>query len=235
MRIDKAIASQGAFSRSEIKKLIRKGEVNVDGHPVRDPGTDVDPEQSTIRVAGSLLRYRAHLYLMLNKPTGVVSATEDRSQRTVLDLVPKELYRGGLFPAGRLDLDTTGFVLLTDDGAFAHRILSPQNHIWKTYVASLAHAPKPGELQPLLDGIRLRDGTRCQPAKVHMLDDTTVEIRICEGIYHQIKRMFAATGNHVERLHRTAMGGLPLDPALAPGDCRELTAEEMKRLTEPSS
>lgn len=230
MRLDKAIASQGKYSRSEIKKKIRRQEILVGGVPAKDPGMAVDPKRDDILVDGEPLRYKEHIYIMLNKPQGVVSATEDRSARTVLDLVPEELYRDGLFPAGRLDADTTGFVLLTDDGEFAHRILSPKNHIRKTYVAELAHAPAEGELQPLLDGIELRDGTRCLPAEVRMLGETTVEIRIVEGKYHQIKRMFAAAGNRVLRLTRTAMGDLPLDSTLVPGQCREITPDELKKI-----
>lgn len=230
MRLDKAIASQGQYSRSEIKKKIRRQEITVNGTPVKDPGVQVDPQRDVIRIDGEALTYKEHLYLMLNKPQGVVSATEDRSQPTVLDLVPEELYRDGLFPAGRLDADTTGFVLLTDDGDFAHRILSPKNHIRKTYVAELAQAPTREELQPLLDGIELRDGTHCLPAQVRILGETTVEIRIVEGKYHQIKRMFAAAGNRVVSLTRTAMGDLPLDPHLASGQCREIKPDELKKI-----
>lgn len=230
MRLDKAIASQGKYSRSEIKKKIRGQDVLVNGAVVKDPGMQVEPGQDDIRIDGEPLTYKEHMYIMLNKPLGVVSATEDRSARTVLDLVPEELYRDGLFPAGRLDADTTGFILLTDDGDFAHRILSPKNHIRKTYVAELAKAPTQDEIQPLLDGIELRDGTRCLPAEVRLLGEKTVEIRIVEGKYHQIKRMFAAAGNRVVALRRTAMGDLPLDPALVPGQCREITPDELKKI-----
>lgn len=230
MRLDKAIASQGKYSRSEVKKKIRGQEVLVNGTVARDPGMQVEPERDDIRVSGEPLTYKEHIYLMLNKPQGVVSATEDRSARTVLDLVPQELYRDGLFPAGRLDADTTGFILLTDDGEFAHRILSPKNHIRKTYVAELLRAPTEEELQPLRDGLELRDGTRCLPAQVSILGEKTVEIRIVEGKYHQIKRMFAAAGNRVVALTRTQMGDLPLDPGLVPGQCREITSDELKKI-----
>lgn len=230
MRLDKAIASQGKYSRSEIKKKIRGQDVTVNGAVVKDPGLQVEPGQDEILIDGVPLTYKEHIYIMLNKPLGVVSATEDRSARTVLEFVPEELYRDGLFPAGRLDADTTGFILLTDDGDFAHRILSPKNHIRKTYVAELAQTPTKEELQPLLDGIELRDGTRCLPAEVRILGEKTVEIRIVEGKYHQIKRMFAAAGNRVMALRRTAMGDLPLDPALVPGQCREITEDELKKI-----
>ncbi len=232
MRIDKAIASQGEYSRSEVKKLIKKGQVSVDGAVVKDAGLNVDPDTQDIRVKGQSLSYQEYVYLMLHKPEGVVSATEDRDHETVVDLVPPELYREGLFPAGRLDGDTTGFVLLTDDGGFAHRILSPKNHIQKTYVATLKAPPKEESLQELKDGILLKDGTRCLPAEVKVLDEKVVEIKICEGKYHQIKRMFAAAGNRVLSLHRTAMGNLPLDESLQPGECRPITPEELKRIEE---
>ncbi|MBQ9067044.1 MAG: rRNA pseudouridine synthase [Clostridia bacterium] len=232
MRLDKLMASQGLGSRADCKKWIRKKQVTVNGAVVTDPGIAVDPEADTVVVSGQTVRYQEHLYLMLNKPLGVVSATEDRDAVTVVDLVPPELSRDGLFPAGRLDADTTGFILLTDDGEFAHRILSPKNHIFKTYVATLKAPVRDSDLQELREGIRLSDGTRCLPAEVSVLDPHTVQIRICEGKYHQIRRMFAAAGNRVLALTRTAMGTLPLDPSLAPGACRELTEEERARITE---
>ena len=151
---------------------------------------------------------------MLNKPKGVVSASDGKGERTVCDLVPEELMRRGLFPAGRLDKDTTGFVLITDDGEFAHRILSPKNHIDKTYVVSL------------------RDGTAFLPSKIKILSDKESEITICEGKYHQIKRMFCAVGNEVTNLRRIKMGRLFLDERLRDGECREITADELKMISE---
>lgn len=229
MRLDKFLGSQTDLSRKEARAVIKDGLVRVDGNVVTDPGAAVDPS-SHITVAGTTLSYKEHLYLMLNKPEGYLSATEDRSRPTVLDLVPPELYRDGLFPAGRLDADTTGFVLLTDDGGFAHDILSPKHHVQKTYVATLADPVTEDCLQTVASGVELKDGTVCLPAEVRALSENTVELKLVEGKYHQVKRMFAAAGNRVTALTRTAMGGVPLDPDLAPGECRELSKEELSLL-----
>lgn len=227
MRLDKCIASQGKYSRSDIKKLIKQGLVEVNGIAAQNAAMQVDPSSMEIFVESKPLDYKEHVYIMLNKPKGVVSATEDRDKPTVIDLLPKDMRRDGLFPAGRLDADTTGFVLITDDGDFAHRILSPKNHIQKTYLATLADKIKPEDIEELENGILLKDGSRCLPAKVNVLSDTLVEIKICEGKYHQIKRMFAARGNKVLELKRTHMGLLPLSESLGPGECREITSEEL--------
>lgn len=232
MRLDKLIASQGTYSRKDAKELLKKKQVLVNGQVVKDPGLSVDPAEDRVVVAGQTLTYEEHVYLMLNKPEGVVCATEDRDCQTVLDLVPTELARPGLFPAGRLDKDTTGFVLLTDDGDFSHRILSPKNHVPKTYLATLARPLAPEDIAALEDGILLKDGTRCLPATVTPLEGTCVQVRICEGKYHQIKRMFAACGNHVDHLVRTHIGNLELDPNLGEGQCRRLKTEEFGQITE---
>lgn len=230
MRLDKTIASQGEYSRKEVKNLLRKGLVQVNGITAKDPAMQVDPESAAIVVNGVPLQYQEHVYLMLNKPKGVVSATEDRNQKTVLDLVPEELFRPGLFPAGRLDGDTTGFILLTDDGAFAHRILSPKNHIQKTYVALLEHEISAEDREAFSKGILLKDGAECLPAELTVLEGNVVQIKICEGKYHQIKRMFAARGNRVLELMRTHMGQLELDPSLEEGECRPLTEAELEQI-----
>lgn len=231
MRLDKFLGSQTDLSRKEARAVIKDGLVRVDGVVVTDPGAGVDPLQH-VSVAGAELAFKEHLYLMLNKPEGYISATEDRSRPTVLDLVPPELFRDGLFPAGRLDADTTGFVLLTDDGGFAHDILSPKHHVQKTYVATLADPVTEDLLAAVAEGIELKDGTRCLPAEVRALSEHTVELKLVEGKYHQVKRMFAAAGNRVDALTRTAMGDVPLDPDLGPGACRELSKEEVSRLKE---
>ena len=230
MRLDKFLSSQTDLSRKEARQVIKTGKVSVDGVPVTDPAATVDPETSTVSVAGMPLSFQEHLYLMLNKPEGVISATEDRSRTTVLDLVPDEWYRDGLFPAGRLDADTTGFVLLTDDGTFAHEILSPKHHVQKTYVATLSEPATEECLQAVAGGITLKDGTVCLPAEVRALSGREVELKLVEGKYHQVKRMFAAAGNHVVALRRTAMGDVFLDPELQPGECRPLKDEELALL-----
>ncbi|MBO4445782.1 MAG: rRNA pseudouridine synthase [Clostridia bacterium] len=231
MRLDKLIASQGKYSRNDVKKLIRDGLVTVDGEKAATSDIQVNPETSEVVVDGTPLCYREHVYIMLNKPAGVVSATDDREHETVLDLVPDGLKRPGLFPAGRLDADTTGFVLITDDGDFAHKILSPKSHVEKTYIAELADPISEDDVEKLESGIVLKDETRCLPAKINVLDERKIEIKICEGKYHQIKRMIGATGNRVLVLKRTKMGGLPLDIDLLPGNCREITQEELGVIT----
>lgn len=232
-RLDKLIASQGRFSRREVQELIKNGAVKVNGITVRDKGAKSDDEKDIICVNGEQLDFQRFVYIMLNKPKGVVSATNDKNEKTVIDLVPKEFKGRNLFPAGRLDITTTGFVLVTDDGDFAHRILSPKNHIEKTYEARLAESVTEGQLEAVRNGIGLKDGTKCLPAKVTVLADgekPLVEIKICEGKYHQIKRMFAAAGNGVIELKRTQMGGLTLDPNLKEGECRLLDAHEVQKI-----
>lgn len=228
-RLDKIIASQGQYSRSEVKKLVKGGRVTIDGSVVKNSDIKADPNKNIIAVDGKVLRYKKHMYIMLNKPQGVVSATDDRDHKTVIDLVPKELMRDGLFPAGRLDGDTVGFVLITDDGDFAHEILSPKNHIMKTYHATLERPVTKEDIRAFRDGIELKDGTLCLEAEVRSLDSDTpmAEIKICEGKYHQVKRMFAALGNRVVFLKRVKMGELSLDESLEEGQCREITPDEL--------
>lgn len=233
-RIDKWIASTTTLSRKEVKALLRQKRVTVNGVTVTDGGFQTDVEQDAVAVDGVPFSIKPHIYIMLNKPTGIVSASRSQKEKTVVDLVPPQLQRNGLFPAGRLDKDTTGFVLITDDGDFAHRILSPKNHIQKTYIAHLEKPISPTEIAVLKQGVVLRDGTQLLPASVDVIgeDMQTVQIRICEGKYHQIKRMLAAVGNRVTALRRTHMGALPLDTALPPGACRVITPEELNKICE---
>ena len=214
-RIEKILARELNEPRSRVKTLLQKGQVTVDGVVAR-AGQQADPDTQEICLAGEPIACRAFVYLMLNKPTGVLSATDGKGEPTVLDLVPSALMRKGLFPAGRLDKDTTGFVLLTDDGAFAHRILSPRSHIPKTYIATLDKPVPPTAAAAFAGGMEM-DGKVLQPV-------------LRQGIYHQVKRMFARVGCTVTALHRTAMGALELDPTLAPGDCRALTPAEVALL-----
>lgn len=229
-RIDKIIASQGQYSRSEVKKLVKSGRVTLDGRVLKSSDEKADPDKNIIAIDGKAVNYKKHIYIMLNKPQGVVSATEDRDHPTVIDLVPEELRRDGLFPAGRLDGDTVGFVLITDDGDFAHEILSPKNHIMKTYHAVLQRNLTQEDIDAFRNGIELKDGTLCLEAQVTAIesDKPMAQIKICEGKYHQVKRMFAALGNKVLYLKRVKMGGLPLDETLEEGQCREITSEELE-------
>ena len=234
MRLDRLLAGQGTLTRKEVREMVRKGRVTVNGAPEKSADRQVDPAADRICVDGAELRVREHLYLMLHKPQGVVSATEDRHQPTVLDLVPPELRRKNLFPAGRLDKDTEGFVLITDDGAFAHRILSPKNKLPKRYTAVLDHRIDPMVAGEFEKGVDIGGGDHTLPASLEILENgenPRVSVVICEGMYHQIKRMFERFGYQVIYLKREQIGGLPLDPALPQGECRELTEEELRQLT----
>ena len=231
-RLQKCISEAGVASRRAAETMICAGRVTVNGC-VAQLGAQADPETDVICIDGRPLPSRApKRYIMLNKPKGVVSASDGKGERTVCDLVPEKLMRRGLFPAGRLDKDTTGFVLITDDGEFAHRILSPKNHIDKTYIVSLRDNIEEEAVSLLENGITLRDGTAFLPSKIKILSDKECEITICEGKYHQIKRMFCAVGNEVTNLRRIKMGRLFLDERLRDGECREITADELKMISE---
>lgn len=228
-RMDKFLVSQGVCTRSEAGRLCRRGLVTADGAPVRDPALKIDPDRVSVALNGRPLTYKPHLYVMMNKPGGVLSASRDPHAETVIDLLPPALRRRGLFPAGRLDKDTTGFVCITDDGEFAHRILSPKSHVPKRYTVRLSAPLSPELPARFAQGLVLPDGTACAPSKLLQLEDGETplwEIRITEGKYHQIKRMFGAFHYNICALHRVAIGKLSLDPTLPPGACRELTPEE---------
>ena len=234
-RLDKILASQGSLSRKEVKEMIRKGRILLNGTVVKDSSVKIDDNKDSVSVDGVPIVLKRHIYIMLNKPQGVVSASDSDNDETVVDLVPDDLYRRGLFPAGRLDKDTTGFVLITDDGDFAHKILSPKNHIFKTYIAELEHELSQEDIESLENGITLGDGTVLKEARVEVISDKDkpfVSIMICEGKYHQVKRMFAARGNKVVSLHRSKMGELELDNELKPGECREITPEELQKISQ---
>ena len=228
-RLDKFLASQGTLPRSEAQRAIRGGRVQVEGAVCRSASEKVDPERQTVAVDGRPLLYRRHLYIMLNKPAGILCVSRDPKAPTVVDLLPEPLRRKGLFPAGRLDKDTVGLVLITDDGDFAHRMLSPRHDIVKRYQAVIDAPVTEEHIRIFADGTSLADGTRCLPAKLQVLkpgENPLVEIHISEGKYHQIKRMFEAVGRKVLWLKRYAIGGLVLDPSLPEEKCRELTPEE---------
>ena len=235
IRLDKLLANRTQYSRSEIHKLLRSGVVWVDGVAEVFGSCKVDPETQEITCMGKRIRGGEHIYLLLNKPAGVVSATEDRDHKTVIDLVPPELRVKGLFPAGRLDSDSTGLVLLTDDGALAHRLLSPKTHILKYYLVQLARPFEDGYAAQFGAGMTLSDGTQCLPAQIVPIALPGHFALVClhEGKYHQVKRMLAAVGNHVEHLHRVAVGGLLLPPDLASGACLELFHKDVESMLKP--
>ncbi|MBQ3417992.1 MAG: rRNA pseudouridine synthase [Ruminococcus sp.] len=227
IRLDKFISSQTAYSRSEIKTLIKNKSVSVNGAAAKSSDIKIDTETDTVILGGREIRYREHVYYMLNKPQGVVSATEDREEKTVLDLLPEEMKRPGLFPAGRLDKDTTGLLIITDDGGFAHRMLSPKKHVYKYYAAVLDKEPDENIKAAFAEGIVLSDGTLCAPADILSIASNTVTLRLKEGKYHQVKRMFAALGCTVIALERYRIGALTLDDSLKKGEIRELTEPEL--------
>lgn len=230
-RIDKIIASQGQYSRSDVKKLISKQKIQVNGAVVKDSGMKADPEVCSITVDGKELKIKKNVYLMLNKPQGYVSATEDKNQPTVLDLVPEEFAVRELFPMGRLDKDTTGLMVITDDGIMAHNVLSPRKHVSKIYEVVLDVPATDDMVKRFADGIELNDA-RCKAAEMIITGENTARVTLHEGRYHQIKRMFGCCGAKVLKLHRTAIGNLELPIDLGEGQCRELTAEELLMLQE---
>ena len=225
-RLDKFLSSQTPLSRRDAAKAIRDKRVTVNGAVTRTADCKINPDADIVTLDGTALRYRRFVYYMMNKPSGAVSATEDREERTVLDILPAELMRPGLFPAGRLDKDTTGLLILTDDGDYAHRMLAPNKHVDKTYLVTLDREPDESVGEAFQAGITLGDGTVCKPGQAVPLGGCRVKVVIREGKYHQIKRMFAALGYHVEALTRVGIGALKLDDSLAPGEVRELTAAE---------
>lgn len=229
-RLDKFLSSQTALSRKEAQKAIKEKRVLLNGAVIRAADTKVDTEADTVSLDGQPLIYQQYVYYMMDKPEGVVSATKDRDERTVLDLLPPELRRDGLFPAGRLDKDTTGLLLITDDGDFAHRMLSPKKHVQKRYIATLDHEPDDSIIASFEEGVVLGDGTVCKSGRTELLGGCRVAAEISEGKYHQVKRMFASLGYHVEALRRVRIGNLSLDAGSQPGDMRVLTAEEAAKV-----
>lgn len=229
-RIDKILSNSGFGTRKEIKKLIKNGEVKVDGVVVKDSAMQVNPKESVIEVAGEILKYREYIYIMMNKPQGVISATYDNRHRTAIDILPDEYKFFNLFPVGRLDIDTEGLLLLTNDGQLAHELLSPRKHVPKKYYALIDGIVTTKDVDVFREGVVLDDGYKTLPSELFILKSgpySEVEIVIYEGKFHQVKRMFEAVGKKVKYLRRIGMGKLKLDETLEPGDVRELTDEEM--------
>ena len=229
-RLDKLIASTGRWSRREVKTLVREGRVLVDGRIAGSAEEKYDAESCCIAVNGEELLLRRYTYVMLHKPAGVLSATEDGRGRTVLDLLTPELRKIGVFPVGRLDKDTEGLLLLTDDGELAHALLSPKKHVDKVYYARVSGRLTPEDCAAFEAGMTLGDGLECLPAGLEILSPTEALVTLREGKFHQVKRMLAARGKPVEYLKRLSMGSLRLDDTLAPGEFRLLTAAEEAQL-----
>ncbi|PQP80193.1 16S rRNA pseudouridine(516) synthase [Paenibacillus sp. PCH8] len=238
LRLDKILSHMGVGTRSELKKMVKQGRIHVDGKSVKDSGVQVNPEVNVIEADGERIVYREMIYLMLHKPQGVVSATEDNRDKTVLDLLRKEERVFHPFPVGRLDKDTEGLLILTNDGPLAHDLLSPRKHVPKTYEARVLGNVDDEDVQRFKAGVQLDDGYETLPAELTVLGQEETEegivslisLIIHEGKFHQVKRMFQAVGKRVIYLKRVAMGELELDSELAIGSYRELTADELDRL-----
>ena len=227
MRLDKFLAETGRFSRKEAAAAVKRGLVSVDGAVARRPDDHIDPETQTVACWGEVIPYRKFTYLMLHKPEGVVSASDDPRDLTVISLLPEPLRRIGLFPCGRLDKDTTGLLILTNDGEGAHFVLSPKRHVPKTYYFEVAEPLSRETAKRLESGIVLADGYETKPAKIALSEDgCSGHITLIEGKYHQIKRMMGAAGNRITALKRITFGSIALDETLSPGAWRYLTKEE---------
>lgn len=235
IRLDKFVSSQLNITRTDAKKLIRSKSVSVNEKPALKADVQLDTTLDVVKINGRVVEYKEFVYIMLNKPKGVVSATEDASDVTVVDILPENLKRNGLFPAGRLDKNTTGFVLITDDGNFAHNILSPAHHVPKTYIVDVEREVTEAEYKLFFEGMLIGE-EKFKPAVLEFIESVPAsgcsryKIIITEGRYHQIKRMFGSTGNAVVELERIAIGGLPLDSSLEYGEARELTQKDIELL-----
>lgn len=232
LRLDKYLADMGVGTRSQIKQMVRKGQISVNGEVVKKPETKVNTASDQITVLGKQIAYQKYRYVLLHKPAGVVSATEDKREKTVLDLLPKEMQKD-MFPVGRLDKDTEGLLLLTNDGDLAHRLLSPKKHVDKTYYAKIDGKVSEQDIDAFAEGVDIGDEKMTMPAILEILkaDDTSeILLTIQEGRFHQVKRMFEAVDKKVIYLKRVSMGPIHLEAELAKGTYRELTEEELEAL-----
>lgn len=225
-RLDKILVSQGRGSRKEVQKLIKSGVVCVNGEICKKIDFKADVQKDKITVNGQALDYHKYVYIMMNKPAGIVSATTDNRDKTVIDILPDEFKRNGLFPAGRLDKDTEGLLIITDDGDFAHKMLSPKKHVYKKYIAEVDADITEEMIKQFENGIIFADGTKCMPAKLELEEVSNKKrgiVTICEGKFHQVKKMFICCGINVVHLQRISIGNLYLDSKLPIGSCKMLT------------
>ena len=231
MRIDKFLSNMGIASRTESSKAARAGLILVNGVAVKKADIHIDPEKDEIIFCGRTIEYRKYTYILMNKPDGVVSATEDEKDRTVIDLLPEELQKLNLFPCGRLDKHTLGLVMLTDDGDLAHRLLSPKHHVKKKYFFESKFPLSDEEIEHLEKGATLEDGYVTKPSQIQLLENKqSGYITLVEGKYHQIKRMLESVNNKITYLERVTFGPLVLDESLARGEWRFLTKDEIEKL-----
>ncbi|EAF3099002.1 rRNA pseudouridine synthase [Listeria monocytogenes] len=227
MRLDKLLSYTGFGSRKEVKPLLKSGAVVVNGTIQKDSKTQVNPDKDQITVHGTPVVYQEFVYFMLHKPQNVVSATEDNVSETVIDLLAQEDTLTDPFPVGRLDKDTEGLLIITNDGTLAHNLLSPKKHIDKTYYAKIDGDVTAEDVEAFAAGIELDDGYTCKPARLEIITPNEIKVTIQEGKFHQVKRMFAARGKSVSYLKRISMGNLQLDESLALGEYRPLTEAEL--------
>ena len=233
MRIDKFLSNMGIASRTESSKAARQGLILVNGMAVKKADVHIDPEKDVITFCGRKIEYRKYTYILMNKPDGVVSATEDGKDKTVIDLLPEELQKLNLFPCGRLDKHTLGLVMLTDDGDLAHRLLSPKHHVKKKYYFESKFPLTEEEISYLQKGATLEDGDITKPSEIELFEDKkSGHITLVEGKYHQIKRMLESVNNKITYLERITFGPLLLDKNLERGEWRFLTEDEIKKLEE---
>ncbi|GAA0733204.1 pseudouridine synthase [Clostridium oceanicum] len=234
LRLDKILSNMGYGTRKEVKALIKKGAVEIDGKVAQNNNDKVDPNKSTILVNGRKVIYREYIYLMMNKPSGVISATQDNYDQTVVDLLEYEDAVFKPFPVGRLDKDTVGLLLLTNDGELNHRLISPKWHVDKVYYAEINKSVNDKDVEKFKKGIKLDDGYECFPANLEIIESkeegSKVRVTIHEGKFHQVKRMFESLDKKVIYLKREKFGTIPLDESLEEGEYRELTDEEVKIL-----
>ena len=235
MRVDKLLSNVGVASRAELKKYCKQGMISVNGKIINNPGVQVDSENDEIVFNGQKIVYREFVYIMLNKPAGYISATFDKHDPIVLDLIDSSYSVFEPFPVGRLDKDTEGLLVLTNDGQLSHRVLSPKKHVPKTYYAKIQGNVNEEDVLAFENGVVLDDGYETMPSKLNILKSgeiSEIELTIHEGKFHQVKRMFESVGKKVVYLKRISMGKLKLDENLELGDYRELTEEEVKLIEE---
>lgn len=229
IRLDKFLSDMNLGTRSEVRQLVKTKRISVNNILITDGGYKIDTEKDIVCFDKKIINYKKHTYIIMNKPKGYITATQDKKQKTVFEIIPDKYKRKNLFPAGRLDKDTTGLLILTDDGEFAHNMMSPKKHVEKTYVAKI-EKPLCEDAQKLFaEGIVIGD-YRCKPAKLRYIDSATVEITISEGKYHQVKLMVKAAKSKVIALHRKSIGQLEIPSSLAEGECAEIDENEIKTL-----
>ncbi len=229
IRIDRMLSNVTNISRSEIKRFIKKGEVTVNGRVVKTADEKIDPKSSEVKLKGQTIGYNEFVYIMLNKPKGILSASNDKNRKTVVDLVPENLKRQKLFPVGRLDKDTTGLIIITNDGEYAHKIISPKNKTGKVYIATLDGELKEELISEFKKGVVLADGTKCRPASLEILESNIARLTLFDGKYHEVKRMFGVFGLGVNELHREQIGNLRLPEKLESGKCVLMSADDVEK------